>query len=194
MKKDNKVFVIFILIILIYGLMHYFDGIGRFVFSQQYSDFGLGLVALALFFHKKLSKYSFLLVTLGFSLFYLLAATKGFDLIDKSAFILLKNMSLIAFSLIALWDVNKGRYKSLKWELVALTLLIIGFFALRIADFEWALSKEYSFYKNAIGFVIIAWILRKNIIKSSFTPPLKRVVIVIGLSFFIEVMSYLVRL
>ena len=43
MKKDNKVFVIFILIILVYGLMHYFDGIGKFVFSQQYSDFGLGL-------------------------------------------------------------------------------------------------------------------------------------------------------
>jgi hypothetical protein len=194
MKKDNKVFVIFILIILVYGLMHYFDGIGKFDFPQQYSDFGLGIVALALFFHKKFTKYSFLLITLGFSLFYLLASTKGFDLIDKSAFVLLKNMSLIAFALMALWDLNKGRYKSLKWELGLLSLLIIGFFALRIADFDWAMSKDYSFYKNAIGFVLVAWILKRNVSKSSFTTPLKRVVIVIGLSFFIELMSYLVRL
>jgi hypothetical protein len=103
-------------------------------------------------------------------------------------------MSLIAFALMALWDLNKGRYKSLKWELGLLSLLIIGFFALRIADFDWAMSKDYSFYKNAIGFVLAAWILKRNVSKSSFTTPLKRVIIVIGLSFFIELMSYLVRL
>ena len=90
MKNDNKVFSIYILIILIYGVSYWITSGRSFAFSPEYSDFGLGLIALGLFFHKKLSKYSFLLVTLGFSLFYIVAETKGFDLIDRTGFLQLR--------------------------------------------------------------------------------------------------------
>lgn len=193
MKNDNKVFSIYILIILIYGLSYWITSGKSFAFSPEYSDFGLGLIALGLFFHKKVTKYSFILISLGFSFFYLIANTKGFDLIDTSGFIQLKNLSLIAFSFLVLWDINKKRYASLKIELGLLAILILTFFALRIADIDAKFPKDFSFYKNLIGFVLVVWMLRKNSIKNSFSTPLKRVVIVIGLSFFIEVMTYFVR-
>lgn len=194
MKNDNKVFSIYILIILIYGLSYWFTSGKSFAFSPEYSDFGLGIIALGLFFHKKVTKYSFLLITLGFSFFYLVASTKGFDLIDKSAFVLLKNMSLIAFSLMVFWDLNKGRYKSLKIELAILALVFLAFFGMRLANLDFAFTKEFSLYKNAFGFILIIWMLQRNRIKSSFSTPLKRVIIVIGLSFFIEIMTFLVKL
>ncbi len=194
MKNDNKVFSIYILIILIYGLSYWFTSGKSFAFSPEYSDFGLGIIALGLFFYKKMTKYSVLLITLGFSFFYLVASTKGFDLVDKSAFIQLKSFSLIVFSWILLWDLYKHRYNSLKIELGVLSFLILTFFTLRVAGVDLAFTKEFSFGKNVIGFLLTGWILRKNSLKGSLSIPLKRVIIVIGLSFFIEMMTYLVRL
>ena len=194
MKNDNKVFSIYILIILLYGLSYWFTSGKSFAFSPEYSDFGLGIIALGLFFHKKVTKYSFLLVSLGLSFFYLIAATKGFNLIDKFGFIQLKNLSLLVFSLILFWDLYKHRYRSLRIELAILGLLIIGFFVLRFTNFDWAFTREFSFYKNTVGFLIICWILERNKRKSSLSIPLKRVAIVVGLSFFIEMVTYLVRM
>ena len=194
MQNDNKVFSIYILVILVYGLSYWSTSGASFAFSPEYSDFGLGIIALGLFFYKKVTKYSFLLVAFGSSFFYLIAATKGYILIDKSGFIQLKNFSLIAFSLLVTWDLYKHRYHSLRIELAALVILILSFFGLRIAGIDLDFSKEFSFYKNAIGFLLIGWMLKKNSSKKSFSVPLKRVIIVIGLSFFIELMTYLVTM
>lgn len=194
MKNDNKVFSIYILIILIYGVSYWISSGKNFAFSPSYSDFGLGVISLALFFNKKINKYSFLLVSLGFSFFYLIAANEGFKLIDKSGFIQIKNFSLIAFSFILLWDLYRFRYKSLKIELGILAFIILTHFTLRIAEVNFAFTEEFSFFKNALGFALVVWMLRKNYSKNSFSIPLKRVIIIIGLSFFIELMTFLVRL
>ena len=194
MKNENKVFSIYILIILVYGISYWITSGKSFAFSPAYSDFGLGLISLGLFFHKKINKYSILLVSIGFSLFYLIAATEGSKLIDQSGFIQIKNFSLIAFSWIVLWDLYKGRYKSLKIELGILAFIILTHFTLRIAEVAIAFTEEFSFVKNVLGFALVVWMLRKNDSKNSFSTPLKRVVIVIGLSFFIEIMTYLLGL
>ena len=62
MKNDNKVFVVYLLVILAYGASYMLTSGGKFAFSPEYSDFGLGLIALALFFNKVMNKYSILLV------------------------------------------------------------------------------------------------------------------------------------
>ena len=192
MKNDNKVFPIYILILVVYGVSYWITSGKSFAFSPDYSDVGLGIISFALFFNKRINKYSFLLVALGFSLLYLIAANPEFRLIDKSGFIQLKNYTLMAFSLIVLWDVYRGRYVSLKSELTGLSVLILGYFGLKFIEWEFTETPEYSLCKNLVGFLIVGWVLRKNETKHSLSTPLKRIIIVIGLSFFIEMMTYFV--
>lgn len=193
MKNDNKVFVIYILIILLYGASYLVTS-GGFAFSPEYSDIGLGILALALFFHKRTSKYTFLLIPFALSLFYIIADTEGYALLDRGGFNMLKNITLILFSLMVLWDLNKGRYRSLRFFLGLLVFTIIGFFILRFTSQEFVFSTEFSLYKNGIGFLLSSLILFFNSRKSSLSLGLKRIVIVVGLSFFVEIMTYLVRL
>ena len=91
-----------------------------------------------------------------------------------------------------LWDLYKRRYQSLKFELGILALLLLIFYGLQAVDLDFAFTQDFSMYKSGIGFLLVVWMLRKNSLKNSFSTPLKRVVIVVGLSFFIEVMSYLI--
>jgi len=193
MKSDNKVFISYILIILVYGAS-YFLTAGSFAFSPAFSDFGLGLISIGLFFNKKISKYSFLLISLAFSLFYLIADTQGFILLDRGGFNLLKNITLILFSLFLMWDLNKGRYRTLRLFLWCLAIVLVGFFIARFTIQDFAFDKEFSFYKNAIAFLLISVILTLNSAKSTLSVGLKRIIIAIGLSFFIEIVTYLVQL
>ena len=193
MKSDNKVFISYILIILVYGAS-YFLTAGSFAFSPAFSDFGLGLISIGLFFNKKISKYSFLLISLAFSLFYLIADTQGFILLDRGGFNLLKNITLILFSLFLMWDLNKGRYRTLRLFLWCLAIVLVGFFIARFTNQDFAFDKEFSFYKNAIAFLLISVILTLNSAKSTLSVGLKRIIIAIGLSFFIEIVTYLVQL
>ncbi len=193
MTKDNKVFIVYILIILFYGGSYLLTS-GSFAFSPAYTDFGLGLISLGLFFSKKISKYSFLLISLGFSLFYLIADVQGFALIDRGGFNLLKNLTVIAFSLMLLWDINKGRYRTLRLFLLLLAISILGFFVARFTNQEFAFGSQFSLYKNAVCFLLISILLSLNASKSTLSVGLKRIIIAIGLSFFIEIVTYLVRL
>ena len=193
MKKDNKVFIVYILIILLYGGSYLLSS-GSFAFSPEYTDFGLGLISLGLFFNKKISKYSFLLISLGFSLFYLIADVQGFALIDRGGFNMLKNLTVIGFSLMLLWDINKGRYRTLRFFLLLLSVSILGFFVARFTNQEFAFGSQFSFYKNAVCFLLISILLSLNSAKSTLSVGLKRIMIAIGLSFFIEIVTYLVRL
>jgi len=190
MKKDFKVFIFFILLVIVYGLMHYFDGVGKFVFSAMYSNFVLGIISLGYFFHKKVTKYSFLLISLGFSFFYIFAGMKGFTLVNKSNFILVKNISLIVFALFLLNDIAFNRLKKKKWLVFPLAILIIGYFTMRILDVEIAFTNQFTFYKNTVGFGIIAFILSLDGAKQSVPVITKRVMMVIALSFFIEILGY----
>jgi hypothetical protein len=190
MKKDFKVFIFFILLVIVYGLMHYFDGVGKFVFSAMYSNFVLGIISLGYFFHKKVTKYSFLLISLGFSFFYIFAGMKGFTLVNKSNFILVKNISLIVFALFLLNDIAFNRLKKTKWLVFPLAILIIGYFTMRILDVEIAFTNKFTFYKNTVGFGIIAFILSLDGAKQSVPVITKRVMMVIALSFFIEILGY----
>ncbi|MGK0436609.1 MAG: hypothetical protein ACJAX0_000846 [Flavobacteriales bacterium] len=192
MKKDFKVFIFFILLVIVYGLMHYFDGVGKFVFSAMYSNFVLGIISLGYFFHKKVTKYSFLLISLGFSFFYIFAGMKGFTLVNKSNFILVKNISLIVFALFLLNDIAFNRLKKKKWLVFPLAILIIGYFTMRILDVEIAFTNQFTFYKNTVGFGIIAFILSLDGAKQSVPVITKRVMMVIALSFFVEILGYLV--
>jgi len=193
MKSDNKVFISYILIILVYGAS-YFLTAGSFAFSPAFSDFGLGLISIGLFFNKKISKYSFLLISLAFSLFYLIADTQGFILLDRGGFNMLKNITLILFSLFLMWDLNKGRYRTLRLFLWCLAIVLVGFFIARFTNQDFAFDKEFSFYKNAIAFLLISVMLTLNSAKSTLSVGLKRIIIAIGLSFFIEIVTYLVQL
>jgi len=190
MKKDFKVFIFFILLVIVYGLMHYFDGVGKFVFSAMYSNFVLGIISLGYFFYKKVTKYSFLLISLGFSFFYIFAGMKGFTLVNKSNFILVKNISLIVFALFLLNDIAFNRLKKKKWLVFPLAILIIGYFTMRILDVEIAFTNQFTFYKNTVGFGIIAFILSLDGAKQSVPVITKRVMMVIALSFFIEILGY----
>tara|TARA_B110000238_G_scaffold66124_1_gene72609 strand:- start:4165 stop:4746 length:582 start_codon:yes stop_codon:yes gene_type:complete len=192
MKKDFKVFIFFILLVIVYGLMHYFDGVGKFVFSAMYSNFVLGIISLGYFFHKKVTKYSFLLISLGFSFFYIFAGMKGFTLVNKSNFILVKNISLIVFALFLLNDIAFNRLKKTKWLVFPLAMIIIGYFTMRILDVEIAFTNKFTFYKNTVGFGIIAFILSLDGAKQSVPVITKRVMMVIALSFFVEILGYLV--
>lgn len=192
MKKDFKVFIFFILLVIVYGLMHYFDGVGKFVFSAMYSNFVLGIISLGYFFHKKVTKYSFLLISLGFSFFYIFAGMKGFTLVNKSNFILVKNISLIVFALFLLNDIAFNRLKKTKWLVFPLAMIIIGYFTMRILDVEIAFTNQFTFYKNTVGFGIIAFILSLDAAKQSVPVITKRVMMVIALSFFVEILGYLV--
>tara|TARA_B110000285_G_C14960020_1_gene531201 strand:- start:23 stop:604 length:582 start_codon:yes stop_codon:yes gene_type:complete len=190
MKKDFKVFIFFILLVIVYGLMHYFDGVGKFVFSAMYSNFVLGIISLGYFFHKKVTKYSFLLISLGFSFFYIFAGMKGFTLVNKSNFILVKNISLIVFALFLLNDIAFNRLKKTKWLVFPLAILIIGYFTMRILDVEISFTNQFTFYKNTVGFGIIAFILSLDGAKQSVPVITKRVMMVIALSFFVEILGY----
>lgn len=190
MKKDFKVFIFFILLVIVYGLMHYFDGVGKFVFSAMYSNFVLGIISLGYFFHKKVTKYSFLLISLGFSFFYIFAGMKGFTLVNKSNFILVKNISLIVFALFLLNDIAFNRLKKKKWLVFPLAIIIIGYFTMRILDVEIAFTNQFTFYKNTVGFGIIAFILSLDGAKQSVPVITKRVMMVIALSFFVEILGY----
>ena len=190
MKKDFKVFIFFILLVIVYGLMHYFDGVGKFVFSAMYSNFVLGIISLGYFFYKKVTKYSFLLISLGFSFFYIFAGMKGFTLVNKSNFILVKNISLIVFALFLLNDIAFNRLKKTKWLVFPLAMIIIGYFTMRILDVEIAFTNQFTFYKNTVGFGIIAFILSLDGAKQSVPVITKRVMMVIALSFFIEILGY----
>tara|TARA_B110000091_G_scaffold64185_1_gene70624 strand:- start:4167 stop:4748 length:582 start_codon:yes stop_codon:yes gene_type:complete len=192
MKKDFKVFIFFILLVIVYGLMHYFDGVGKFVFSAMYSNFVLGIISLGYFFYKKVTKYSFLLISLGFSFFYIFAGMKGFTLVNKSNFILVKNISLIVFALFLLNDIAFNRLKKTKWLVFPLAMIIIGYFTMRILDVEIAFTNQFTFYKNTVGFGIIAFILSLDAAKQSVPVITKRVMMVIALSFFVEILGYLV--
>tara|TARA_B110000090_G_scaffold44585_2_gene50125 strand:+ start:733 stop:1314 length:582 start_codon:yes stop_codon:yes gene_type:complete len=192
MKKDFKVFIFFILLVIVYGLMHYFDGVGKFVFSAMYSNFVLGIISLGYFFYKKVTKYSFLLISLGFSFFYIFAGMKGFTLVNKSNFILVKNISLIVFALFLLNDIAFNRLKKTKWLVFPLAMIIIGYFTMRILDVEIAFTNKFTFYKNTVGFGIIAFILSLDGAKQSVPVITKRVMMVIALSFFVEILGYLV--
>tara|TARA_B110000093_G_scaffold81064_2_gene87854 strand:+ start:733 stop:1314 length:582 start_codon:yes stop_codon:yes gene_type:complete len=192
MKKDFKVFIFFILLVIVYGLMHYFDGVGKFVFSAMYSNFVLGIISLGYFFYKKVTKYSFLLISLGFSFFYIFAGMKGFTLVNKSNFILVKNISLIVFALFLLNDIAFNRLKKTKWLVFPLAMIIIGYFTMRILDVEIAFTNKFTFYKNTVGFGIIAFILSLDAAKQSVPVITKRVMMVIALSFFVEILGYLV--
>lgn len=193
MKRDNKVFITYILVLLVYGASYLLTA-GSFAFSPAYSDFGLGIISIGLFFNKKISKYSFLLIAFAFSLFYLIADRQAFVLLDRGGFYMLKNITLIAFSLLLMWDLNKGRYRTLRFFLWCLALVIIGFFAARFSNQDFAFSKEFTFYKNAISFLLTSIILSLNGAKSTLSVGLKRMIIVVGLSFFIEIVSYLVQI
>mgnify|MGYP006138786225 FL=1 len=190
MKKDFKVFIFFILLVIVYGLMHYFDGVGKFVFSAMYSNFVLGIISLGYFFHKKVTKYSFLLISLGFSFFYIFAGMKGFTLVNKSNFILVKNISLIVFALFLLNDIAFNRLKKTKWLVFPLAIIIIGYFTMRILDVEISFTNQFTFYKNTVGFGIIAFILSLDGAKQSVPVITKRVMMVIALSFFVEILGY----
>jgi hypothetical protein len=190
MKKDFKVFIFFILLVIVYGLMHYFDGVGKFVFSAMYSNFVLGIISLGYFFYKKVTKYSFLLISLGFSFFYIFAGMKGFTLVNKSNFILVKNISLIVFALFLLNDIAFNRLKKTKWLVFPLAMIIIGYFTMRILDVEIAFTNQFTFYKNTVGFGIIAFILSLDGAKQSVPVITKRVMMVIALSFFVEILGY----
>tara|TARA_B110000211_G_C13955701_1_gene498184 strand:- start:414 stop:995 length:582 start_codon:yes stop_codon:yes gene_type:complete len=190
MKKDFKVFIFFILLVIVYGLMHYFDGVGKFVFSAMYSNFVLGIISLGYFFHKKVTKYSFLLISLGFSFFYIFAGMKGFTLVNKSNFILVKNISLIVFASFLLNDIAFNRLKKTKWLVFPLAILIIGYFTMRILDVEISFTNQFTFYKNTVGFGIIAFILSLDGAKQSVPVITKRVMMVIALSFFVEILGY----
>ena len=190
MKNDFKVFIFFILLVIVYGFMHYFDGVGKFVFSAMYSNFVLGLIALGFFFHKKVTKYSFLLISLGFSFFYIFAGMKGFTLVNKSNFIFVKNISLIVFALFLLNDIAFNRLKKIKWLALPLAILIISFFVLRILDVEIAFSHQFTYYKNLAGFGLIATVLSVDGAKQSVSVMTKRVMMVIALSFFVEILGY----
>ncbi|MDB4088544.1 hypothetical protein N9544_02865 [Flavobacteriales bacterium] len=190
MKKDFKVFIFFILLVIVYGLMHYFDGVGKFVFSAMYSDFVLGLIALGYFFHKKVTKYSFLLISLGFSFFYIFSGMEGFTLVNKSNFIFVKNISLIVFALFLVNDIAFNRLKKVKWLALPLAGIILGYFTIRILDFDLAFSSEFTFYKNLVGFGLIATILSVDSAKQSVPVITKRVMMVVALSFFIEILGY----
>ncbi|MEN8928623.1 MAG: hypothetical protein ABF240_07150 [Flavobacteriales bacterium] len=187
MKKDFKVFIFFILLVIVYGAMHYFDGVGQFVFSSMYSDFVLGIIALGYFFHKKVTKYSFLLISLGFSFFYIFAGMKGFTLVDKSNFIFVKNISLIALGLFLINDVAFNRLKRVKLLALPLAILLIGYFVLKMVDIE--LAKEWRLYKNIAGFGIIAVILSLDGAKQTAPVITKRVMMVVALSFFVEILG-----
>lgn len=189
MKKDFKVFIIFILLVIIFGLMHFFDGVGKFVFSSIYSDFVLGIIAIGFFFHKKVTKYSFLLVSLGFSFFYIFAGMKGFSLINKENFIMVKNISLIVFALFLINDIMFNRLKKVKLLALPLAILLIGYFVLKMIDIE--LSKDVRLYKNIAGFGLIALILSVDSVKQSVPVMTKRVMMVVALSFFVEILGAL---
>lgn len=188
MKKDFKVFIFFILLVIVYGLMHYFDGVGKFVFSAMYSNFVLGIISLGYFFSKKFTKYSLLLISLGFSFFYIFAGMEGFTLVDKSNFIFVKNISLIAFALFLINDVSFNRIKKVKWLVLPLAILLIGYFVLKIVDIE--LAQDWRIYKNLAGFGIIAAILSLDGAKQTLPVMTKRVMMVVALSFFIEILGY----
>ena len=190
MKKDFKVFIFFILLVIVYGLMHYFDGVGKFVFSALYSNFVLGIISLGYFFHKKVTKYSFLLISLGFSFFYIFAGMKGFTLVNKSNFILVKNISLIVFAFFLLNYIAFNRLKKTKWLSLPLAILIIGYFVMRILDIEIAFTNQFTFYKNTVGFGIIAFILSVDSAKQAVPVMTKRVMMVVALSFFVEILGY----
>ena len=170
--------------------MHYFDGVGKFVFSALYSNFVLGIISLGYFFHKKVTKYSFLLISLGFSFFYIFAGMKGFTLVNKSNFILVKNISLIVFALFLLNDIAFNRLKKTKWLSLPLAILIIGYFVMRILDIEIAFTNQFTFYKNTVGFGIIAFILSVDSAKQAVPVMTKRVMMVVALSFFVEILGY----
>ena len=189
MKKDFKVFIFFILLVIVYGLMHYFDGVGKFVFSAMYSNFVLGIISLGYFFYKKVTKYSFLLISLGFSFFYIFAGMKEHNVYQQCCQI---DHCIIVFALFLLNDIAFNRLKKTKWLVFPLAIIIIGYFTMRILDVEIAFTNKFTFYKNTVGFGIIAFILSLDGAKQSVPVITKRVMMVIALSFFVEILGYLV--
>ena len=71
-------------------------------------------------------------------------------------------------------------------------MIIIGYFTMRILDVEIAFTNQFTFYKNTVGFGIIAFILSLDGAKQSVPVITKRVMMVIALSFFVEILGYLV--
>lgn len=193
MKKDHKVFVIYILILLIYGGSYWLSTKGKFAFSPEYSDFGLGIISFGLFFHKKITRYSFLLITLGFSLLYVIADHPTFSLINTSNFHFIRNATLLLIALSLSVDLIQKKINSFVWILSLLILLILGYFGLRIAGMEEAFSKEFTFYKNLLGFVLISILLGLDRNKQRLAVMIRRILIVVGLSFFIGIMTYMTR-
>lgn len=193
MKKDHKVFVIYILILLMYGGSYWLSTKGKFAFSPEYSDFGLGIISFGLFFHKKITRYSFLLITLGFSLLYVIADHPTFSLINTSNFHFIRNVTLLLIALSLSVDLIQKKINSFVWILSLLILLIVGYFGLRIAGMEVAFSKEFTFYKNLLGFVLISILLGLDRNKQRLAVMIRRILIVVGLSFFIGIMTYMTR-
>lgn len=193
MKKDHKVFVIYILVLLMYGGSYWLTTKGKFAFSPEYSDFGLGIISFGLFFYKKVTRYSFLLITLGFSFLYIVADYPTFSLINTSNFYFIRNASLLLMVLLLSIDLVRKKIDAYGWILFLLIFLIVGYFGLRITGLEISFSREFTFYKNLLGFVLISILLGLDRNRQRLPVMIRRVLIVVGLSFFIGVMTYLTR-
>ena len=179
MKNDIKVFLLFTLTILIFGGGYYFGNFGKFIFPVDYSFLVLGAISLFFFFTTKFSKFSVFLLPLGLSFSYFLFPKEYSDIFIGTSF-----FSILAFTLILLSSIYRKKDNKFKYYL--LSFVLVSFLSVGLLGLE-INYLPVIFY--GLKYFIIILIFRKDQELRTLDKGLKRVFIVLGLYYFINVLS-----
>lgn len=124
MKWDSKVFIIFILIVLIIG-GSYFLSSGIFFFPIEIIDLAISGVALTFLFTTPFSLYSAIIALFGFSLTYLLFGVKQMIEGDPTFFMLIRDFTILIFSILLFVRVLTGRDKKFRGLFLFFALIVL---------------------------------------------------------------------
>jgi len=181
LKLDIKIFTLFIITVLIYGGGYYFGNLGKFIFPVNYSHFVIGIISLYFFFTTKFSQFSILLLPFGLSLVYVLFPIGYQDVICGITSIVF-TLFIFGFAL---------RNKQSKFYVYFLIYVLVSFLAIGfIGMFGSYWDINYLKFIYGIKFIIFSLILRKEKELETLDIGIKRMILVLGMYYFVEMMSF----
>lgn len=192
MKWDVKLFIIFILTVLLYGGSYVFTH-GSFAFPLEYVDVGIALVSLVFLLKTPFSQYSIIKILFGVSFTYLLFGVKQMTDGNPTIFMLLRDFTILLFAIFLFIRVFRGKDKQFRGLFLFFGLIVLLQMVFNGINFTQEKYYIADLIKSLIVFILSVIVVRQTEEGDDVKLGIKRMFILIGLYTFRNILSLLVE-
>lgn len=185
MKWDIKVFVVYILTILVFGGSYMVTDNSFALLPLHYIDLPIAILAFVFVFTTPFSQYTPLLFLFGGSLTYMLFGIYEREVAEfPTVFEVVRNLTILSFAIFLLVRVFRGKDKNFRGLFLFFGLMVLMQIMFNGIDFSSVSQFIIDLIKVTLGFALTLLVFREIQLGNELNLAIKRMFILVGLYLF----------